>query len=187
MTTITWNLQVERGASNASFNSKVIFRAMNRIARYWNVNFVQVSRNPYMRFLLTTKQPNPTWAAWTSGRTVNIGRFRFASDVQAEFVMTHELGHVFGGSQHAPSGHVMSPSVEDVYRNFTQLDTHWFRLPMRGSPKPWKEPAHWRPMLSIPGPTGIFDAGLQPCNVGHGSWSDWFNGFRSYPVEAISE
>jgi hypothetical protein len=184
VTTITWNLQIERGASNASFNSKVIFRAFNRIARYWNVQFVQVSRNPYMRFLLTTKQPNPTWAAWTSGRTVNIGRFKFASDAQAEFVMVHELGHVFGGSQHAPSGHVMSPSVEDVYRNFTQLDTHWFRLPMRASPKPWNEPGHWR---YIPGLNFMRTDANDPCNVGHGSWSDWFNGFRSYPVEAISE
>jgi hypothetical protein len=185
---ITWNLQIERGAANASFNSKVIFRAFNRIARYWNVQFVQVSRNPYMRFLLTTKQPNPTWAAWTSGRTVNIGRFRFASDAQAEFVMVHELGHVFGGSQHAPSGHVMSPSVEDVYRNFTQLDTHWFRLPMRGTPKPWSEPNHWRPVVradeAMP---NLYEFGMQPCNVGHGSWSDWFKTFRTFPVEKVEE
>jgi hypothetical protein len=204
---VTWNLQVERGASNPTFNSKMIFRAMARIQRYWHVNFVQVGSNPYMRFLVTNQQPNPTWAAWTSGRTIHIGRFRFFSDAQLEFVLTHEIGHVFWpGNRHANSAlNVMYPSVTDVYKNFHLEDLQWYRLARKAQPNFLNEPNQWRPartmqwMESFKGfePNEILSvlgddvdpliSGVQPCEVGHGSWSDWLRGFWRFPVVEVAD
>jgi hypothetical protein len=187
LTTITWNLQVERGASNPTFNSKMIFRAMERIQRYWHVNFVQVGSNPRMRFLLTKQQPNPTWAAWTSGSTVHIGRFKFVSDAQLEFVLTHEMGHIFWpGNRHAKSAlNVMYPSVTDVYKNFHMEDLQWYRLTKKSLPDFLKEPDHWRPAKRLAEDHTPFELGFQPCEVGHGSWRDWLRGFWQFPVEEV--
>jgi hypothetical protein len=116
LTTITWNLQVERGARAVNWSAKSIFPAFERITRYWNVNFVQVSSvNCRMPIVLTTR----TWgkaAMWTSGNRIYVpASFRWASYDLSVAAMVHEIGHVFGGSNHAMAGNLMAANLSDPY------------------------------------------------------------------------
>ena len=176
---VTWSFAIDRGASNATFSAKAILSAMDRIRRYWAVDFVQVSRSPYMSFVLTNRVRNASWAAWTSGRTIYIpSTFRYNSYDQLVFVLVHEMGHVFGGSQHASGTvNVMSPTITDPLKNFTQTDYAWFRLPVRPAtqvPRAWDEPNYWRMRMSI---NDIFKSESErndhPLVCGHGTWWDW--------------
>jgi hypothetical protein len=145
---ITWNLQIESGASNPSFNSRMIFQAFARIERYWNVRFVQVSRSPMLRFVLTRQRRDPSWSAWTSGRSIYIpSTYRFANDYVTTAVLVHEIGHAFGSVQHAPPGNVMGAMIVDPFLQFTEYDSRfWFKFQWRSGLRPWQEPNKWRPM-----------------------------------------
>jgi hypothetical protein len=105
------------------------------------------------------------------------------SDDQVTFVLVHELGHIISpGNRHAKSAmNVMYPSITDVYKNFHLEDPQWYRLPTRSQPKFINEPNYWRPdpkvHMALP----------EPCEVGHGSWSDWFRTFKSQPIEKVEE
>jgi hypothetical protein len=205
---ITWNFQAEPGAINGSFNARAIFSAMDKITRYWAVNFIQVGSRPYMSFVLTNRNRNASWAAYTSGRTIYIpASFKYQSFDQLAYVLLHEMGHVFGGGSHAPgTQHIMSPTISDIYKNFTQLDYQWFRLPIRPAtqvPRAWNEPNKWRPASNYPMPTGHeseylkilagFDAegaanlGYQPCQIGCGSslWDYIYNALTKKQVKLI--
>lgn len=184
-TSRTWNFSVEPGASNPTWSNRAISTALARINRYFNVTFPQVSRNPWMRVVMTRRHPNATWAAWTTGRTIYIpSSFRYNSFEQLVFVLVHEFGHVFGGSSHGGPNDVMAPAIRDIYRNLTQNDYRWFRsLPQR-SLKAWTEPHHWRPvsqieeLLEMQNYAKDFQAsvddlmGLPAFKCGHGNWLD---------------
>jgi hypothetical protein len=146
----TWNLQIEPGATNPTWDRRAIPMALGRISRYFNVTFPQVTRNPWMRVVMTRRHPNKSWAAWTTGRTIYIPQgFRYQSLDQLVFILVHEFGHVFGGSSHGKSGDVMEDKIRDVYRNFTQNDYWWFRSLPQKPIKAWTEPNHWRPQQQI--------------------------------------
>jgi hypothetical protein len=185
VTTITWNLQVERGARAVNWSAKSIFPAFERITRYWNVNFVQVaSVNCRMPIVLTTR----TWgkaAMWTAGNRIYVpASFRWASYDLSVAALVHEIGHVFGGSNHAMAGNLMAANLSDPYLNFTITDAFWFRaFAWRGNLRPWSEPNRWRPLKSNVTPD---EHGEVSCKHSHPLWqgiSDWF---RPRVVEDIA-
>lgn len=191
MITYSWRLELDRGAVNSTFDARCIFAAFARITRYFDVRFLQVTGSPSIRFVLTTQQKDRSWAAWTSGRTVFVpASFRYQSKDQLTFVLLHELGHVFGGSAHARPGNIMAPSIGNIYQNFTEVDTAWFRLPFkRGIVKPWQEPNVWRPVKTEDGRTfeTLWDDDWA-CSVGHADWSDWWrNLWAKRDVEKVTE
>lgn len=188
----TWNLQLEKNIKvSPSWNSKCIFEAINRITRYWNVTFQQVTANPMFRIVITSRSPNPTWAAWTSGNTIYINhKYTFMNFAQSVFVLVHEMGHIFrSGNIHAADPrNVMFSSITDVYKNFHQQDPSWYNFSWKSAKRPWNEPNVWRPVVatSMLGPT-LYDDGNFPCLVGHrNAWIDRvLDYFTSYRVETV--
>jgi hypothetical protein len=192
---LTWNLQIESGARHATFNSKAILSAFGRFTRYFDVVFPQElrpGRTPWMRLVTTPrrhKSGNPRIAAWTTGRSIYFPTaYRFSSFQEIVATITHEMGHVLGGYNHAPPGHVMSEVLNDVYLNFTKLDMNWMRLTQRTSPKPWNEPNVWRPAKMVYDTRTPFEKGFQTIHFGHGSWSDrWHQLTARTSIEKVEE
>jgi hypothetical protein len=177
----TWNLQIEPGATNPTWDRRAIPMALGRISRYFNVTFPQVTRNPWMRVVMTRRHPNKSWAAWTTGRTIYIPQgFRYQSLDQLVFILVHEFGHVFGGKDHGKAGDVMEDKIRDVYRNFTQRDYWWFRSLPQKPVKAWHEPNHWRPFALYDWQALQIKKQLDnPLTCGHGSWLDRIRGMMT--------
>ncbi len=184
MTQRTWNLQIEPNATNPTWDRRAIPMALGRISRYFAVTFPQVARNPWMRVVMTSRHPNKSWAAWTTGRTIYIPQgFRYQSLDQLVFILVHEFGHVFGGSSHGKSGDVMEDKIRDVYRNFTQNDYRWFRSlgirPATQVPRAYDEPGYWYPKATMELIADSFEQWMTPLRCGHGSWPDRIRGMMT--------
>jgi len=168
---VTWNLQIETGASNPTWNSRTIFGAFTRVTRYWNVSFQQVSKSPVMPIVLRRSLSYPMSV---TGRTINVNsKYRWVNQDQALLALVHELGHWFSGNKnHAPQNgaNVMQPTLGDPYINFSQVDAQWFsKLKWRSSLLPWTEPNHWRPMRADDSMEQPYELIHLPCNH---SWCD---------------
>jgi hypothetical protein len=182
MRTITWRVSIEQGARTPYWNRNILPTAFGRLGRYFNVNFVQNIHQAQLNVVLTRNgkftngQP---WAAWTSGWTIYThGMFKWQSVSQGAIVFTHELGHVFGGTKHGRPQDVMAPTIQDIFRNFTQNDYWWFRSLSQKSVKAWNEPNFWRPHTGTFFPIPDMEAGLldNPLICGHASWLDRIRG-----------
>lgn len=185
MTQRTWNLQIEPGATNPTWDRRAIPMALARISRYFAASFPQVARNPWMRVAMVSWTPNKDWAAWTTGRTIYIWKgYRYRSLQELVAVLVHEFGHVFGGSSHGGDNDVMGPYVRDVYRNFTVNDYRWFRSlgirPATQVPRAYDEPNYWRPKardsMQMWDQMWLQD---NPLTCGHGSWLDRIRGMMT--------
>lgn len=192
MITRTWAVFVDRGAVNPTFNSKAIIEAHKRIQEYWAVNFVQDTKRPQYRYVLTNQRRDPSWAAWTSGNSVYFPvSFKYLSFNQLVYIATHEIGHlVTSGNRHAKDNrNVMFAAINDIYKNFHQEDPNWYRFSWKSSKRPWNEPNRWRPISNYQLPVGLeadylkilagfdpdaaFNLGYQPCEVGCERYSMW--------------
>jgi len=146
---ITWNLQIERGASNPTWHSATIFQAMTRVTRYWAVSFRQVGSRPMMPIVL---RKSGKWPMWCSGGVISVaGNYKWHNRDQSVLAMAHEIGHWLDGSRNRHASqtgtNVMQPSLGDPYINFSQIDSEWFkRLAWRSNLRPWAEPDYWRPV-----------------------------------------
>lgn len=196
MTVIPWNLQIQSGARSATWSSRTIFRAIEKIARYWAVSMPQVSRGAVMPIILV---PSGKYAMWTASKRICVNAsFRWGTSAagleQQALALAHEMGHWIGGSGHAPSpGSVMYYMVSDPYTNFTTEDMRWFgRLPWRSSARPWNEPNYWRPTTYRTDGLVAFDyEAIEPVEFGcdpplWDSWRCWANGLFGNKVERVN-
>lgn len=151
---IRWLMSWNPKSYNKTFNPKSIFNAINRLQRYWNVSFVQVTSRPNLTFNLATTNWGQA-AAWYSNNVINIpvSYMNFKQDVNiGGVILVHEMGHYFGGPSHAGNGNVMGPYTVGPYTNFTAVDANWFKkLTWKSSLRPWHEPNFWRPAMMGPG------------------------------------
>lgn len=175
MRKITWLFAKERNTDHATFQAKSIFRAFERLQRYWAVDFQQVTRNAQLTFVLTaSKKPNP---AWQQGRSIFLSaNYKWINHEQAVLAVVHEIGHwlVNGGGHVKSPGFVMSEVIGDPFINFMQADMRWFSgLPWSSKLRPWDEPNYFRPRAPLT--TELKSLDLCECSV-----KSWFWDFGFY-------
>jgi hypothetical protein len=191
MLTRTWAVFVDRGAVNPTFSGKAIIEAHKRAQEYWAVDFKQDLKKPQYRYILTTQRKPQSWLAWTQGNSVRYPTYHKYGYAQLVYISLHETGHLItGGNRHAKDKrNVMFAAINDVYKNFHQEDSQWFRFSWKSNRRPWNEPDIWRPKSSYSLPAGeesdylyhlsqfdpqaAYDLGYQPCEVGCVKPSFW--------------
>jgi hypothetical protein len=142
---ILWNFATKPIAQSGNWSIKSIFPAFARITRYWDVQFVQVSRGQHFQILLTNERGNSMWQR--GNRIFAQSDYCWINKDQMVLALVHEFGHwlVKGGGHMSQPGHVMSEVLGDPFINFTQQDMRWFgRLRWKSSLRPWDEPNFWR-------------------------------------------
>jgi hypothetical protein len=167
MRTINWNFAHEKNTSHATWSVLSIKPAFEKIQRYWNVEFIQVSKNARLQIILTNSSRGKNVPMWQNGRRIFASAaYKWVNPDQMVLALVHEIGHwlVNGGGHIKQPGHVMSEVLGDPYVNFSKEDMRWFgRLPWKSKTRPWdaEEINFFRPMrgqtLDISNPNVIMN------------------------------
>lgn len=144
---VTWTFTKKPNVrETGGFSGRSIISGAKRFERYWNVQFVQVSRNPNITFYLTDNMA-PRDIARVYGTTIHVNSvFPWVFVDQQIVPMCHEIMHIYGGNNHLPPGNVMAAQAGNPYINFTQADSAYMsRFKWKSSLRPWNEPNFWVP------------------------------------------
>jgi hypothetical protein len=167
---------------------RLIFTALDHVAAYKDVRFVQVSSGgANLTFANIGYNIGTNVLMWTNGRTiyipstVNWGSWR-AGMLGAT---KHEVGHAFGATAHNMNdAGLMRPSLVDPLQNWTKWDFYyWYNqlLNRSGIPMPWDEPNRWRTFA-------VDHVEVKPIQDGFGRPSLWrkiMHGMERYTVDPI--
>lgn len=147
---VKWKFVNGRNTSHNTWQGRSVFRASERLARYWDIELVQ-DVPPALIFQTRSNGAKGSAMAHDGNRIWVNADFRWGKSPAAIEQMTlctlHEIGHWLAkGGGHAPAGNVMATVVGDPYVNWTRADMAWFgELPWKSTRRPWHEPRFWYP------------------------------------------
>lgn len=184
---ITWALGILGGANNSTFPINSIGLTHQRFEYYFDVKFVQVSRNPQLWYYMSNLAVPSNWFLfYRSGnpRGIHIPPgFNFGGQAGLKSCITglmHEIGHYWGGSSHNPKA-VDGSRQTEMYAylqsgaQWTPSDMRWYSwLPAKkGIPRPWEpgEVERWNTSFAA----SEFDSKTSECHVDKytTTWKEW--------------
>lgn len=146
MRTITWNFSHELKTEHTNWSVLSIKPAFEKIQRYWNVNFVQVNKNPQLQIVLTNRR-NGNASMWQSRKTIYVpAHYKWLTQGFMSQALIHEFGHwlVNGGGHNKDDKSIMHAVLMYDKINFQQTDMKWFgSLPWKNELRPWHENNYW--------------------------------------------
>jgi hypothetical protein len=194
MITITWRRIIIGGnaAVSTSYDMRIIFTALEHVAAYKDVNFVQVvGGGANLTIANVGYNIGTNVLLWTNGRTIYIPKTVNWGTWRAGMLgaMKHELGHAFGSTSHNTyDAGLMRPALLDPLQNWSPYDFgYWYnQLPNKANMvKPWSEPNKWR-TFSNEVPTRLTDELSTVYTFGKPSiWRKLMHVMERYVVEPI--
>jgi hypothetical protein len=157
MVNITWRRTIIGGNNsvNPTYVWRKVFDALNRIAAYKNVTWIQSSGGAQLTIACVNYNIGKNVLMWTNGKTIYVPRNVNWGNWLDGMVgaMAHELGHAYGsGGHNTQDAGLMRAGLYDPAQNFTPGDFRsWYtQLPGRpGAPAPWSEPNRWRGTAAV--------------------------------------
>jgi hypothetical protein len=140
--------QYKTGAYQSTYLWGEIDFFLSFIERYWNVDFVRVSKGGSLQIIQANYQLQPNAFAWAKGNTIYISPVaNYGKNPRiCGLVTCHEFGHCAGGSSHNSEAAGIMSSNGGTSGNFLQSDYRWWRAYQWrvGAKKPHEEPEEMR-------------------------------------------